>query len=56
MPFIKRFVLPALCLIAALSCYSASYPAGGTLLLLMGAGFEALFWMGFLKKNRAAKA
>ncbi|WP_419810237.1 hypothetical protein [Bacterioplanoides sp.] len=53
----KRFVLLAVCLFAAIGCYTFGIPKGGIAFLLLGLVFEGLFWFGLLgnrsdKKNR----
>ena len=49
----KRFIVTALCLLAAIFCYVFGVPAGGALFLVLGLIFEGLFWLGIFRRPKA---
>ena len=54
MKSIKRFIVTALCLLAAVSCYLFGVPIGGALFLILGLSFEGIFWIRVFRRNKAA--
>lgn len=52
MKILKRIFLTVLCFFAAIACYVFGIPAGGIVFLILGMGFEILFWFGLLGKKK----
>lgn len=48
----KRFVVTALCLLAAVTCYLFGVPAGGVLFLILGFVFEVIFWARVFRRTK----
>ena len=52
MKSIKRFILTALCLVAAILFYFFGVPAGGALFLILGVIFEGIFWVRVFRRDK----
>ena len=56
MKTLTRIAFTVICLLLALLCYFIGIPAGGVVFLVLGVGFELLFWFGvFSGTNTSVK-
>lgn len=52
MRILYRVLIVVACFFAAIACYVFGIPAGGAIFLILGLGFESLFWMGLFGRKR----
>ena len=51
MNLLLRLSIAALCFLAAIGCYFFGAPRGGLIFLLLGGGFELIFWIMLARKR-----
>lgn len=56
MKTLKRILFTLVCFFAAIACYTFGIPQGGVLFLLLGLGFEVLFWFGVFGNKPKTKS